>query len=140
MAFSPEDDTLSSAGDDGTVRLWDVAARRELTALSGHSADVPALALSPDGQLLAAVGEDTTLRLWKLNPTSWQRRLYDLAGRNLTRQQWDEFLPVRATAARQPAHAADLVAVEQRRLDAYDHLLGILDDPDTHDAAHPQEH
>jgi Mu transposase-like protein len=49
---------------------------------------------------------------------------------------------VRATAARRPAHAADLVTVEQRRLDAYDHLLGILDDPDTHathDAAHPQE-
>lgn len=53
------------------------------------------MAFSPDGHLLATGSEDRTANVWDMGVASWQRHLYDLAGRNLTRQEWDEFLPER---------------------------------------------
>ena len=53
----------ASAGDDGTVRLWDPATGAELAALSGHTGPVIAVAFSPDGWL-ASAGDDGTVRLW----------------------------------------------------------------------------
>ena len=40
---------LASAGDDGTVRLWDPATGAQLAALTGHASEVTAVAFSPDG-------------------------------------------------------------------------------------------
>lgn len=57
---------LATAGDDRTVRLWDVRTGRESVALTGHTGRVLAVAFSPDGSLLASGGEDGTVRLWNV--------------------------------------------------------------------------
>ena len=49
MAFSPDGTTLASGGYAGAVKLWDVATRREIGTLTGHTADVRSVAFSPDG-------------------------------------------------------------------------------------------
>ena len=64
VAFSPDGRRLASAGDDGTVRLWDPATGAELAALTGHDDPVNAVAFSPDGRRLASAGDDGTVRLW----------------------------------------------------------------------------
>ena len=65
--------TIASAGDDGTVRVWDARSGAERSTLHGHTGKVNAVAFSPDGRSMASVGDDSTLRLW--DTTSGAERL-----------------------------------------------------------------
>ncbi len=67
VACCPDGRRLASAGDDGTIRLWDVATGRGMPTLEGHHGPVWCVAFSPDGQLLASLGADRTLRMWALD-------------------------------------------------------------------------
>lgn len=57
LAVAP-DGTLLSASDDGTARLWDVAAQRERACFDWKLGALNAAAFSPDGTLAAVGGED----------------------------------------------------------------------------------
>jgi WD40 repeat protein len=51
LAFSANGETLATRAYDGTVRLWNVASRREMTRLP-IGRQLSSLALSPDGRIL----------------------------------------------------------------------------------------
>ncbi|MER2527717.1 MAG: pentapeptide repeat-containing protein, partial [Candidatus Competibacter denitrificans] len=63
-AWSPDGRWLASAGDDGTLRLWDAASGECRRVLAGHEDWVRGCAWSPDGRWLASAGRDGALRLW----------------------------------------------------------------------------
>ena len=65
LSFSPDGKTLASASQDGTVKVWDVAAEQLQRTLKVHAAEVMHVAFSPDGATLAATGDDGMVKLWE---------------------------------------------------------------------------
>ncbi len=58
---------LISSGADATVRVWDIAGRKELQAMPRHLGDGEALAVSKDGQTAICAGANNTIRAFDLS-------------------------------------------------------------------------
>jgi WD40 repeat protein len=67
IALSPDDQTLVSAHEDGTIKVWNVKTGELLNTLSEHSLPVHTIAISPDGSLIASGSSDKTVKIWDLN-------------------------------------------------------------------------
>jgi len=76
VAFSPNGKLLAAGNRYHTVRVWDVASRKEVITLAGHMSDVWSIAFSPDGKTLAAADTDwkkpSKVKLW--DTTTWKER------------------------------------------------------------------
>ncbi|WUR92601.1 WD40 repeat domain-containing protein [Streptomyces sp. NBC_01262] len=64
VAFSPDGALLASGHSRDYLRLWDVAGRKRVAGLRGHTSAVLSVAFSPDGRMLASGSNDDTVRLW----------------------------------------------------------------------------
>jgi len=73
LAYSPDGKFLAMAGDEGTVKLWNVPTGTLHLELKGHAAAVRTLAYSPDGRTIATGSDDCTVRLW--DPVTGQERM-----------------------------------------------------------------
>jgi WD40 repeat protein/serine/threonine protein kinase len=64
VSFSPDGTRLLSASKDGTARVWDAAAGREVGSFAGHDGAVNDVAYQPDGLRAASAGDDGRVRVW----------------------------------------------------------------------------
>lgn len=74
LAFSADGKRMASASFDNTVRIWDLAAGRELHQCP-VGATVHAVAFSADGRLVAAACDDRAVRIWDADNGQQARRL-----------------------------------------------------------------
>ncbi|MFI6520364.1 helix-turn-helix domain-containing protein [Spirillospora sp. NPDC050679] len=96
VSFTPDGRTLTTTGDDRTAQLWDVADPRRpenLTALSGHAGEVADVSISPDGRTTATVGTDSAVRFWANDADAIARRICEMDGPGLTREEWAAHFP-----------------------------------------------
>ncbi len=56
-------------GRDTTIRIWEVATKREILHFEPHSSAVRSLAFSPDGKTLVTGMADTTVFIWDCSAT-----------------------------------------------------------------------
>jgi len=96
VAFASDDQTIIAIGEDGVVKLWDAAARKEVgawqahTNLSQHRRETlsHSLALSPDGLTLATGGADCQINL--KGHDNWVVFLtFSPDGKTLASASWD---------------------------------------------------
>ncbi len=66
VAFSPHDDRIVTAFDDGTAQLWDVASGQQFS-LHGHKGAVYAAAFNVKRDQIVTASDDTTSRLWDIS-------------------------------------------------------------------------
>ncbi len=103
IAFSPDGQMLASASCStldiyehcirGEVRLWDGASGQPIgQPLVGHDGVVWDLAFGPDGQTLVSGGDDGAIILWNVSLEWWQASACAIASRNLTRDEWQQYL------------------------------------------------
>ncbi|PYQ57430.1 MAG: hypothetical protein DMF53_22705, partial [Acidobacteria bacterium] len=74
LAFSPRagSQVLASAGEDGTVRLWNSTTGEPLGEPGeAHGDMVTSLAFSQDGRRLASAGRDHVIHLWDVEKEQW---------------------------------------------------------------------
>ncbi|MEZ4866162.1 MAG: BTAD domain-containing putative transcriptional regulator [Caldilineaceae bacterium] len=64
VAISADDQWLATAGGNGAIQLWQLAAGEAERTLKGHQGRCTCVAFSPDGTLLASTGFDGAVRLW----------------------------------------------------------------------------
>jgi WD40 repeat protein/serine/threonine protein kinase len=83
VAYSPNAMFVATAGDAGSIRLWDSRTGRTWLVLNGHSGAVHGLAFNSDSTVLASAGADHTVRLWVL-PVD----VLDTARRTMTALPW----------------------------------------------------
>ncbi len=106
--FSPDGAQVLTVSQDGTARLWSRSGRR-LAVLSGHHDAVLSGGFSHDGAWLLTTGADGLARLWPASLTALRARADELAVRDFSPEERDEYLiPEEPPAVSTPArpHAA----------------------------------
>jgi DNA-binding SARP family transcriptional activator/WD40 repeat protein len=96
QSMSPDAGTLATGGPDGTVRLWDLQTQQALgAALPGLPNRSVVPQFTPGGAYLFAVYNAGRAYRWDIRPSSWARHACAVAGRQLTRAEWEDALPER---------------------------------------------
>jgi len=66
VAFSDDGRFFATGANDETLRLWDLATRKEIREFIGHRHFVDSVAFAPDGKHLVSGAMDNTIRLWDM--------------------------------------------------------------------------
>jgi WD40 repeat protein len=66
IALSPNSQTLVSADQDRTIKLWNLQTGKHLRTLTGHLKPIRSIVISRDGKTIATASWDGTIKLWNL--------------------------------------------------------------------------
>jgi len=66
IVFSPDYRTVITAGEDGSIKFWDIYSNIQMT-YAGHDSYINSVTFSPDGSTLATASADLTAKVWTIN-------------------------------------------------------------------------
>jgi WD40 repeat protein len=93
VAIAASDSVVVLGNGDGEARFWDVARRRQVGRLTtGHDQTDAFSAMAPDASVIAVAAGDT-VDVYELDQTSLRQQLCRLAGRELTEDELDAYIP-----------------------------------------------
>ncbi len=75
IAVTPDERSLVTTAEDGTVGVWDARSGAALGRLDGHRGRVRDVTLTTDGAAAVTAGEDGSARVWDLGTRSERRRV-----------------------------------------------------------------
>ncbi|MEH1981922.1 MAG: NACHT domain-containing protein, partial [Nostoc sp.] len=64
VAYSSDGKLLAVGDDNGIVRLWEIASKKELWIRQEHTSRVNSVVFSPDCQTLVSASNDKTIKIW----------------------------------------------------------------------------
>lgn len=103
VAVSPDGQRIAASSRDGAIRIWERTTGRAVGPALGAHSEGSELMFASDGRLIS-VGYEGTMLVWRLDATSLEQRACELAGRNLTQDEWRRFLPDRDYRVSCPGH------------------------------------
>ena len=86
FALAPGGRTVAIGGEDGSVRLLDLATGEQREAFGRHVAEVFGARFTPDGQTLVTTGADSDVILWDVQRATARETLSGQPGRVVTPQ------------------------------------------------------
>ncbi|MEO9477131.1 MAG: WD40 repeat domain-containing protein [Cyclobacteriaceae bacterium] len=93
VEFSPDSKTLLTASRDGTARIWDIDNPRKFPLLlDDHNGWVMTAAFNKDGSKIITGCKDNFIRIWEVNHKTLADRICQLVDRNMTSEEWSEYV------------------------------------------------
>ena len=89
--FDPSGQMLITMSSDGNLRLWDVATQKLIGAPIPVSTGDGSAEFFPDGTHVFGDFGPTGV-VWNVDPVAWEAQACRVAHRNLTREEWNDFL------------------------------------------------
>ena len=84
---------VTTASQDGTIKLFATSTlQQEGATLNTDQGAISTATLAPRSNTLVVVNDRGNAFTWPLSLTAWEQRACAIAGRNLTRQEWNRFV------------------------------------------------
>ncbi len=98
LSFDSSGDTFeTTGGSDGTAKLWTTATEQQLGAtFQTDPSQWGAAQFTSDGEHLVVVYADGTGYVWPTSVSAWTAHACAVAGRNLTQEEWQRYVPHRS--------------------------------------------
>jgi hypothetical protein len=88
------DGRLAAGGGGGATRLYDLQTGTQLGAPYPRKSSVTWGTFSLDGRSLVVGGLDGDPQItWDIDPASWREKACTVAGRNMTKAEWEKYMP-----------------------------------------------